>query len=77
VLSRAVAPAGLSAAAERCQSGLQQLRGLAYIAGDRFAQPKAAQAGADATYPRVRLDLDQAGERWTARSSAAPGPRAA
>lgn len=30
VLCRAVAPAGLGAAAERCQSGLQQFRGLAY-----------------------------------------------
>ena len=49
MLSRAVAPAGLSAAAERCQSGLQQFRGLAYVAGDRVAQLSTAPVGADVT----------------------------
>src|ERR1700722_133854 len=50
-------------AAERCQSGLQQLRGLAYVAADRVAQLNAAPAGADVTNPRVHVDLDQASER--------------
>ena len=62
MLSRAVLPAGLGAAPERCQPGLQQFRGLAYVAGDRVAQLSAASAGADVTLPGVHVDLDQAGE---------------
>ena len=45
------------------QSGLQQFRGLAYVAGDRAGELSAAPAGADVTHPRVHVDLDQAGER--------------
>jgi hypothetical protein len=63
VLSRVVAPADLSAADQRCQSCLQQFRGLAYVAGDRVGELSAAPAGADVTDPRVHVDLDQAGER--------------